>query len=173
MMNKLGYEFYNRNSVDVAIDLLGKKFIFKNFCGIIYETEAYGGLDDPASHAFNGIKNRSRIMFGPPGNIYIYMIYGMYHCLNIVTDIDGIAGAVLIRGMIINDLNLDGPGKICKYLGITKEYNNTNIIDNSLIYLEHGISISQYTSTQRIGITKGKEKLWRFVALDLIKNQIQ
>ncbi len=162
-MTKLMQEFYSRNVVEVAQDLIGKKLICGEFEGIITETEAYGGHDDEASHAFRGITKRSEIMFGPAGNVYVYIIYGMYYCLNIVTGEPGQAGAVLIRGVKTPSIHLDGPGKLCRHLKITKEYNGISLINNNYLYLTEGRSNPAYLSTPRIGIQKAKEKLWRFV----------
>jgi DNA-3-methyladenine glycosylase len=117
---KLTYNFYNNHVVDVARNLLGKKLVFKNYEGFITEVEAYRGFDDEASHAYRGTTNRSAIMFGAPGYAYIYMIYGMYYCLNVVTEEVGQASAVLIRGLRMPNIYLNGPGKICRYLGISK-----------------------------------------------------
>lgn len=161
---KLTYDFYNRNVVEVAADLIGKELIFKNFRGIITETEAYRGNDDEASHAFRGITKRSSIMFGPAGHIYIYMIYGMYYCLNIVTEGIGEAAAVLIRGLKLPTIHLDGPGKLCRHLGITKKHNGLSLISDNNIYLTNGIEIINHTITTRIGIKKAIDKPWRFVA---------
>lgn len=163
-MNRLGYEFYNRCPVQIARELLGKKFIFSHYTGIITETEAYRGLDDEASHAFKGPTKRAGIMFGPCGQIYVYMIYGIYFCMNIVTGNIGEAGAVLIRGLRIEDKILDGPGKVCRHLGITKVHNGLDLINNDQAYLTQGIDISNPIITTRIGITKAIDKPWRFIA---------
>jgi DNA-3-methyladenine glycosylase len=158
---KLNYSFYNRHVVDVAKDLLGKTFVFGNYQGIITETEAYRGDDDEASHAFKGPTPRSAIMFGEPGYSYVYMIYGMYFCLNIVCEEKGQGAAVLIRGL----KNITGPGKLCRELGITKEHQGINLCESELMYLKNGIIIESYKETPRIGITKATDKLWRFVYL--------
>jgi len=163
-MTRLGYEFYNRCPVEVAHDLLGKKFIFSHYTGIITETEAYRGLDDEASHAFKGSTKRASIMFGPCGQVYVYMIYGMYYCMNIVTGNMGEAGAVLIRGLKLEDQILDGPGKICRHLGITKAHNGLDLISNDQAYLTKGLTVSNPIITPRIGITKATDKLWRFLS---------
>lgn len=161
---KLTYDFYNRNVVEVAKDLLGKKLVFGSFRGVITETEAYGGYDDEASHAFKGPTIRSNIMFGPPGYTYVYMIYGIYHCFNVVTDEESQASAVLIRGLKLEeDLHLDGPGKLCRYLGIRKEHTGINIVTSNNCYIEKGITISSYHTTTRIGIKKATNKPWRFI----------
>ena len=91
--------FYSRPTIDVARDLLGKVLRHGETAGIIVETEAYLGGDDLASHSARGITERTRVIFGPPGHAYVYLIYGMYECLNIVAEPDGIAGCVLIRAV--------------------------------------------------------------------------
>ena len=159
----LPQSFYKRCVVDVVQDLLGKKLVFGQYSGIINETEAYRGADDPASHAFKGKTKRTAIMFGPAGYVYVYLIYGMYHCLNIVTGHDGEASAVLIRGLQLPDLLLNGPGKLCRSLGITKEQNGLSIFDNQEILITDGIESPKFIATPRIGIKVGTDKLWRFV----------
>ena len=91
------------------------------------------------------------------------IIYGMYYCLNIVTEGVGQAGAVLIRGLKSSSVNLDGPGKTCRYLGVTKEHNGINLIQNDYIYLTECIKNPKVLTTPRIGIKKATEKLWRFI----------
>jgi DNA-3-methyladenine glycosylase len=164
-MSSLSIEFYNRHVVDVAQDLLGKTLVFNEYRGIISETEAYRGFDDEASHAYKGITKRSALMFGPAGYIYVYMIYGIYYCLNIVTETEGNASAVLIRGLQIGDINLNGPGKICKYLGINKSHNGIYLLNNNYMSITQGIKANNIIATPRIGITKAKDKLWRFTML--------
>jgi DNA-3-methyladenine glycosylase len=89
--------FYNRKTIDVARELLGKVLVHGRTAGIIVETEAYLGGDDLAAHSARGITDRTRVIFGPPGHAYVYFIYGMYECLNIVAEPEGKAGCVLIR----------------------------------------------------------------------------
>ena len=162
-MLRLDNSFYNRHVVEVAKNLLGKTMVFGKVKGIITETEAYRGADDEASHAFSRTP-RSSIMFGPPGYIYIYFIYGMYHCLNIVTEEKNSPSAVLIRGLKLPEIHLNGPGKICKYLGITREHNGINLVTDNNFYLTEGIiNSATYTSTARIGIKKAIDKQWRFL----------
>ena len=160
---KLTYDFYNRHVVEVAKDLLGKKLVWGNSEGIITETEAYRGLDDAASHAALGMTPRSEIMFGPPGHVYVYLIYGMYHCFNIVTEEPGQPSAVLIRGLKLPEIYLNGPGKICRHLNINRTHNNLNLVAHDSIYLTDGISNLPYQETARIGIKKAIDKLWRFI----------
>lgn len=164
---KLSEDFFNRPTVEVAKDLLGKSLIFGNFKGIITETEAYRGLDDEASHAYRGPTTRAAIMFGEPGYSYVYLIYGIHHCLNIVTEEKGRPGAVLIRGLQLPSLTLNGPGKICRYLGITRQHSGINIVSHPHFYLTNGIDSFTYQTTPRIGIKKATDKLWRFMITSL------
>ena len=164
----LNYTFYNRHPVKVARDLLGKTLVFGKFCGLITETEAYRGIDDEASHAFKGITKRSAIMFGPAAHVYVYMIYGIYYCLNIVTEEAGQASAVLIRGLQLPDVHLNGPGKLCRHLGLTKAHNGINLMDNNVnLYITDGIEVKNPIITPRIGISKAKDKPWRFLTPNL------
>lgn len=163
-MNKLTYNFYNRHPVDVAKDLLGKKFIFGNYQGIITETEAYRGSDDEASHAYRGKTARNALMFGLAGHIYVYLIYGIYYCVNIVTEEIGMPSAVLIRGVKLPDIYLNGPGKLCRHLGITTQNNGINIVTNDYAYLSEGVKVENIITTSRIGINKAIDKPWRFLA---------
>lgn len=160
--------FFQRHVAEVAQDLLGKTLVFGSFEGIITETEAYRGLDDPASHAFRGPTPRAKVMFGPGGFSYVYLIYGMYHCLNIVTEPEGSPSAVLLRGLKVGKLHLNGPGKLCTYLGINKIHNQINLCDSpSFCVLDKQHSPFQVLSTPRIGIKQGLDKAWRFVMRDL------
>src|ERR1700722_10936359 len=96
----LARSFYNRPTVEVARDLLGKILVHGKTAGRIVETEAYlGGGDDLAAHSARGVTPRTRVIFGPPGHAYVYFIYGMYECLNIVCEPVGQAGCVLIRAL--------------------------------------------------------------------------
>lgn len=155
--------FFNRHVTEVAHDLIGKALVFQNHQGIITETEAYRGRDDPASHAYPGLTPRNKAMFGPPGHVYIYLIYGMYYCLNIVTEEEGSPSAVLIRGLQLPDIHLNGPGKICRYLGITKNEYGINLLRHEDFYIAEGSNLLNIIATPRIGITKATDKLWRFL----------
>lgn len=165
MNSKLGHDFFNRHTVEVAIDLLGKKICFNNQSGIITETEAYRGFDDAASHAYRGPTKRSQIMFGQAGYSYIYLIYGMHNCLNFVTEPEGFAGAVLIRGIKVPKVvysETNGPGKLTKHFTITRSFNGINVIQDNSLYLTEAIKVQAYNTSPRIGISVAKEKLWRF-----------
>lgn len=163
MHTKLTKNFFNRHVVDVAQDLLGKTLVFEDHYGIITETEAYRGSDDPASHAFPGSTPRSYIMFGEPGYSYVYQIYGMYYCLNIVAEACTQPAAVLIRGLHVPGIHLNGPGKLCRHLKITKTHNALDLIAHPTFYVAEGLPTVSYTATPRIGIKKALDKLWRFV----------
>lgn len=163
---KLSREFFLDYTVDVARNLIGKTLHFANIQGIITETEAYRSTNDLACHAARGKTPRTEIMFGPPGFSYVYFIYGMYHCLNIVTEPEGYAAAVLIRGIQIGDLHLNGPGKICRYLGIDKRHNAIDMINSEELYVIDTPHIYEIVATPRIGIKVATEHLWRFVKKD-------
>lgn len=176
---RLSSEFFDRPTIIVAQELLGKFLIRKignkSIAVMITETEAYIGPNDLASHASRGKTPRTEVMFGPPGHAYVYMIYGMYHCLNIVTEQDGYPAALLIRGAILESgrwkvkSRIIGPGRICKFLEIDKKLNKEDLTTSRRIWIEdRGIKIKprQVKKTKRIGIDyagKYKDKLWRFV----------
>jgi DNA-3-methyladenine glycosylase len=102
-------------------------------------------------------------MFGPPGYVYVYLIYGVYFCLNIVTEDLGDPGAVLIRGVVTPQSHLNGPGKICREFGITKEFNGLNLSESAVMSVMPGKCSEPFYATPRIGIRKAQDKLWRFV----------
>ncbi|MDN5247736.1 MAG: DNA-3-methyladenine glycosylase [Wolbachia endosymbiont of Tyrophagus putrescentiae] len=157
--------FYERSTLVVAGDLIGKILKFSRFSGIITEVEAYVGKDDPACHAAKGYTERTSVMFGMPGFSYVYFIYGMYYCLNIVTEGEGFPAAVLVRGLKLTspfEDNLGGPGILCKRLNITKEHNKQDLtLNHEFCVYESNLHLN-YVCTPRIGISKGKEKFWRF-----------
>ncbi len=181
-MSILPKKFYQEDTVIVAKNLLGKKLIRKignyEMSGIIIETEAYRHKDDPASHAFIKITNRNKVMFGDVGIAYVYFTYGMHYCLNVVAKNSKThAGAVLIRGIkpdkgIIrmqknrNIENLkeltNGPAKLTQSLEITKEHYGLDLTKKSELYITEGIEIKKIIKSTRIGIKRGKEKLWNF-----------
>jgi len=169
-------DFFLQNTVDVAKKLLGKYLIINRHqrfqIGKIVETEAYCGPDDKASHASRGKTPRTKIMFGPPGKLYVYLIYGMYHCLNIVTEKKGYPAAVLIRA--IEPVwgiqgKTDGPGKLCRELAIKRTDTDLDITSprNGIYLKDIGLKPKKIIATPRIGVDYAGEwakKKWRFVA---------
>jgi len=188
-MTRLPRAFYERDAAIVARALLGQRVVRvldgQRVGGLIYETEAYGGADDQASHAYRRTP-RSAIMYGPPGYAYVYFIYGMHFCLNVVTEADGQPGAVLIRAVMPDegvaimrgrrarvsersDRGLtDGPGKLCQALGIARAQNGIDLTASAELSIEAGVGVAdeQIEITPRIGV-RGDEiargRLWRFV----------
>jgi len=164
-MEVLGRNFFEQPTLDVAQSLIGKGLVLGDRLGIITETEAYFG-DDPASHGARGKTERNFPMFGLAGYSYVYFIYGMYHCLNFTTEAKGFPAAVLIRGVRMLDTGelFDGPGKLCRDLGITREHSNIDLCESDELYLvDLGFEFDVHRD-KRVGISKNKEKEWRFVA---------
>lgn len=165
----LNRAFFLQDTNIVSTNLIGKLLCFHNFQGVITETESYIGMDDPACHAARGITKRTKIMFGPAGFSYVYFIYGKYYCLNIVTEAVNFPAATLIRGIkLIHPpyTYLDGPGKLCRFLGINLAYNGIDITLSKELYIKDiGYPLS-YQSTPRIGISKGLDKMWRYIISD-------
>ena len=162
---RLDRAFFERPTVKVAQALIGQTLVFGLHRGVITETEAYVGEDDPACHAARGKTRRTAVMFGPAGVSYVYLIYGMYHCLNIVTEREGFPAAVLIRGVRMLDAphtHHDGPGKLCRTWNITRAHNAVDMIASQDFYVESGASLP-CVATPRIGIKVGTDRLWRFV----------
>ncbi len=171
--------FYNRPPIQVARDLLGKVLIHGATGGIIVETEAYLGLDDAASHAYRGLTKRTEVMFGPPGHAYVYFIYGMYECVNVVTEPSGTAGAVLIRALEpllgvdlmrirrpgakrLRDI-ASGPGKLTLALGITRAQNGADVTKGALVVRDRrGAEPFEIVAGPRIGISKCADLPLRF-----------
>ncbi|MBT8251828.1 MAG: DNA-3-methyladenine glycosylase, partial [Nitrosopumilus sp.] len=151
-------DFYNKDTVTVARNILGKRIVRKTkgsiISGIITETEAYRHSDDPASHAFNKKTERNKVMFEEVGHAYVYFTYGMHYCFNVVARQPRIkAGAVLIRAIepekgikkmqknrgIANLKNLtNGPAKLTQALEITKEHHGIDLTNDSKLYIEDG-----------------------------------
>ena len=145
----------------------------------IVETEAYLGLADPASHAFRGPTARSAVMFGPPAHLYVYFTYGMHHCANVVTEVDGVAGAVLLRAASVHQgvdivasrrgadvataALLRGPGNLCRGLGITRADNGIDLLDPmSRVRIEPRIERPPIAVTTRVGVRLAADRLLRF-----------
>jgi DNA-3-methyladenine glycosylase len=136
-MQKLPRSFYDRDTITVARELLGKFLVRKSRgvkrVGKIVETEAYLGAHDLAAHSSRGLTERTKIMFGPPGHAYVYFIYGMYFCMNVVTEREGHASAVLLRAIepVKNvEGRTQGPGLLCRAMKIDKRLNGHNLLSN-------------------------------------------
>jgi DNA-3-methyladenine glycosylase len=172
--------FYNRSTLRVARDLLGKVLCHGETCGIIVETEAYPGEDDLASHSARGITDRTRVIFGPPGHAYVYLIYGMYECLNLIAEPEGKPGCVLIRA-VEPVLGLDmmrtrrpaarkteqlasGPGKLTVAMGITRALNGADVTKGPLtVHCQTPEPLFDIVTTPRIGITQCADWPLRFL----------
>lgn len=136
-MEKLKRAFYDRETVTVAKALLGKYLVHVSDglerIGRIVEVEAYLGEHDLAAHSSKGLTERTKIMFGPPGHAYVYLIYGIYYCMNVVTEREGHASAVLLRAIepIKNVAGrTQGPGLLCKAMGIDKRLNGHDLLSD-------------------------------------------
>jgi len=175
--------FYLQNTLEVAQNLIGKLLVHRVggifLSGFIVETEAYVGPEDRASHASRGLTKRTSLMFGPPGFAYIYLIYGMYYCFNVVTEREGYPAAVLIRALEpyegvplmlerrrVQSLRevANGPGKLTQALQITGEMNGWDLCFSDL-WIEEGKKVERIGQGKRIGVHyagEWKEKPWRF-----------
>ncbi|MEA3345418.1 MAG: DNA-3-methyladenine glycosylase [Chloroflexota bacterium] len=193
-MSCLGREFFARDTLTVARELLGQRLVRVLACpgcrardgqrlsGQIVEVEAYIGEEDSACHAAAGRTPRTEVMYGPPGHAYVYFIYGMHHCLNVVTEEEGFPAAVLIRaiepeeGLEVMQINrpgrpdaelTDGPAKLCQALRIDRRLNGLDLCNSDELFLEEGepVSASKIVSTARVGVRGDEEALnapWRF-----------
>lgn len=138
-MEKLSREFYARATVDVARELLGQLLVHRSDgierIGRIVEVEAYLGAHDLAAHSSKGRTKRTEVMFGPPGHAYVYLIYGMHHCMNVVTEPEGNAAAVLLRALepVSNlDSRTQGPGLLCKAMRIDRSRDGHDMLSDEL-----------------------------------------
>jgi len=172
--------FYERPAIDVSRDLLGRIVVHGPTAGMIVETEAYPGGEDLASHSSRGITPRTRVIFGPPGHAYVYFIYGMYQCLNLVCEPDGKAGCALIRALEplagievmrsrrpaarkIADL-ASGPGKLTLAMAITLQHNGADVTRGSLVVREPLEKRRfEIRTTPRIGISQCVDAPLRFL----------
>ena len=167
MKSRLPNSFFQRNVLEVAPELLGKIIVRKLNNGklirfIITEVEAYSGDGDLACHASKGKTPRTEVMFREGGVVYVYLIYGMYWMLNIVTGKENDASAVLIRGVE----NISGPGRVGKALELDKSFNGENLFTSERIWIENSGTVENYITSPRIGINYAGEpwisKPWRF-----------
>jgi DNA-3-methyladenine glycosylase len=136
---RLRRSFYDRDTVEVARDLLGKNLVHVVAgvarVGRIVETEAYLGPHDLAAHSSRGLTKRTRVMFGPPGHAYVYLIYGMHWCMNVVTEEEGHASAVLLRALepVKNiEQRTQGPALLCKAMGIDGRFTGHDLVSDEL-----------------------------------------
>ena len=183
----LNRKFYDRPTLTVARDLLGKKLIRRmdgtELTGIIIETEAYCGTKDSACHAHRGRTAHNAVMFGPPGHAYVYFTYGMHYLLNLVTEAQGHPCAVLVRAITPlsgidamrtrrkrSDKDLtNGPAKLCQALAIDKSLNGWDVTGQEQLWVEDAedIPVGRIAATPRIGIhyarKRDREALWRFL----------
>jgi DNA-3-methyladenine glycosylase len=164
--------YFNRPTVQVARSLIGKYLVRmidgRMLAGKIIEVEAYVGSEDKACHASKERTQRTDVMFGPAGVAYVYLIYGMYHCLNVVTEREEFPSAVLIRAIEIDGKLIDGPGRLCRAMQIDRRLNRADLTrGESLWFEDRGTSVKRGNvgSHPRIGVDyagKWAEKLWRF-----------
>jgi DNA-3-methyladenine glycosylase len=170
--------FFDRSVHDVARELIGCTLLYEGCGGVIVETESYEA-DDPACHAYVGLTDRTRVIFGPPGYAYVYLSYGIHRLLNAVAEPEGEAAAVLIRALEPThglermrerrggkaDLDLcSGPGKLTEALGVGLEDNETDLCAEPFLLTPPAGEPPPVVTGPRIGITKAVELPWRFCA---------
>lgn len=182
--NYLRRSFFARPTLDCARSLIGRLLVRETPDGVvggrIVEVEAYVGADDPACHAAAGRTRRNRVMWGPPGFIYVYFTYGMHHCMNLVTEPDGFAAAVLLRALeptvgvsilaahrahLPRPLWLSGPGRICSGLGIDLRHNGADLERGPIRVGRGRREMGPVGSSPRIGIRHGRDRRWRYYVL--------
>jgi DNA-3-methyladenine glycosylase len=179
---RLGTDFYARSVHDVARELIGCVVRHGETAGRIVETESYH-MEEPACHAFAGVTERTRTLFGPPGHAYVYFSYGVHSLLNAVTEEEGTGAAVLIRALkplegvevmrarrgVSRDEELcSGPGKLTQALAIDLSLNGSSLVDGPIEVLarEPGTREPRIVVGERVGITKAVELPWRFCDAD-------
>jgi DNA-3-methyladenine glycosylase len=182
-ITKLPQDFYLQKCSKVACELVGKVLVrIKNgiiYSGIIVETEAYLGKNDPASHSYNGMTKRNEVMFHIGGTAYVYFTYGNHYCLNVVTGQEGTANAVLLRAIepvlgidrmmknrgTNNVYNIaSGPGKLTKAMEIDKKLNGASLLGDEIFIMNNESKHGRIFMSPRIGITRNAEKKLRFFA---------
>ena len=159
-MRKLPRSFYDRDTRVVARELLGKHLVLRlddgERIGRIVEVEAYLGPHDLAAHSSRGLTQRNKVMFGPPGHAYVYLIYGMYYCINVVTEAYGHGSAVLLRAIepVKNVAGrTQGPGLLCRALGVDKRLNAHDLLsDNFFIAAQSKTDSVEIVKRPRIGV---------------------
>jgi len=175
--DRLPRSFYERDALVVARQLIGTVLVCGKRAGRIVETEAYRGPTDLACHAKVGITKRTKTLYGPPGHAYVYLIYGMYDCFNVVCFGEGKGHAVLVRGVepvasVDPELRSDGPGRLTRALGITRKDDTEDLVDGARIYLAArppGRSRPRIAVSARVGVAYAgtwAEEPWRFYDAD-------
>lgn len=164
--------YFSRPTVTVARSLIGKYLVRvidgRILAGKIVEVEAYVGSQDKACHASKGRTQRTEVMFGQAGVAYVYLIYGMYHCLNVVTEREEFPSAVLIRAIEIDGELIDGPGRLCRALEIDRGLNRADLTEGESLWFEdRGVVLrrGELGAHARIGVDYAgawAKKLWRF-----------
>lgn len=145
--------------VEAAPGLLGSRLSWGDQVLTLTEVEAYDGSNDPGSHAYRGPTTRNQVMFGPPGFLYVYLIYGMHHCANVTAGPQGKAAGILLRAGVLDDgTSLSGPGRLCRGLGITRTDNGADLH----AHLELSKSPVDYSSGPRVGLRQAADLPWRF-----------
>lgn len=174
MANIVPRKFYQQNTLEVAEKLLGcflvRKEKGKTWRGRITEVEAYAGEDDLASHARAGKTKRTEVMYGEAGRAYVYLIYGMYNCFNIVTENIDYPAAILIRAVAIEGVpqkETNGPGKLCRFLQIDRSFTAHDLTIGKKLWIEKGEKQEgeKVVKSKRIGVDYAKhckDYLWRF-----------
>ena len=163
-MQKLPREFYDRDTILVARELIGKVLVHVDDgverIGRIVEVEAYLGPHDLAAHSARGLTPRTRVMFGPPGHAYVYFIYGMYFCMNVVTEPEGHASAVLLRALepVKNiDGRTCGPGLLCRAMNIDRRLNGHDLLSDNFYIATPGLAEKlTLVKRPRIGVDYAK-----------------
>ena len=165
-MEKLPRSFYDRDTIVVARELLGKLLIHESRgverIGRIVETEAYLGPHDLAAHSARGLTKRTQVMFGPPGHAYVYLIYGTYYCMNVVTEREGHASAVLLRAVepVKNvEGRTQGPGLLCQAMHIDKRLNAHDLLSQDF-YIAAPTQVESWITVKRPRVGVDYAKHW-------------
>jgi DNA-3-methyladenine glycosylase len=169
---------------DVAVALLGCRLVGNGVVARLMDVEAYGGATDPASHAYRGERVANRSMFGPAAHLYVYLSYGIHSCANVVCGPPGVATAVLLRSALVLEGvdvatqrrgralphdRLDGPGRLCQGMGITRDDDGVDLLDpDSKLRIVGGslTGAERVVAAPRVGLTKEVERPWRFFVVD-------
>jgi DNA-3-methyladenine glycosylase len=191
-MRRLTRNFYARDALEVARELLGCLFIHETSDGVVgirlVETEAYRGEQDPGSHGYRGMTPRTEVMFGPPGRLYVYFTYGMHWCANVVCGEQGTCAAVLLRagepligielmesrrGVRSERLLASGPARLTQALGIAREHNGASLLRGGSFWCAEDELTETYRAgkigkTVRVGLKagRGEDLPWRFMVVE-------